>query len=121
MDTLISSDHLVEVVCFCVQWCGSCRTYQPVFEGVATEFEGLAWLRWIDIEDESEVLGDVDVDNFPTLLISRQNDVLFFGPLDPHAATLRQLVHSAVENRLPVVHDAEPCELVRRIAGMTKR
>jgi thioredoxin 1 len=38
---------------------------------------------WIDIEDQADVVGDFDVDNFPTLLIQRGATVTFFGTMEP--------------------------------------
>jgi thioredoxin 1 len=35
---------------------------------------------WVDIEDESELVGDLDIEDFPTLLLARGGRVLFFGP-----------------------------------------
>ena len=52
---------------------------------------------WIDIEDEAELVGAIDVENFPTLLIARGSEVLFFGTVTPHLSTLARLVQAAVE------------------------
>jgi thioredoxin 1 len=41
---------------------------------------------WIDIEDQADVVGDLDVDNFPTLLIQKHDVVAFFGTMLPDAA-----------------------------------
>lgn len=47
---------------------------------------------WIDVEDEDEAMGDVEVQTFPTLLIARGNQPLFLGPVPPSAAqTLRMI------------------------------
>lgn len=47
---------------------------------------------WIDVEDEDEAMGDVEIETFPTLLIARGNEPLFLGPVAPSAAqTLRMI------------------------------
>lgn len=38
---------------------------------------------WIDIEDDSELCGDLDVEDFPTLAVFRGNSPLHFGPSLP--------------------------------------
>lgn len=48
--------------------------------------------RWLDIEDEAEALGDLDVENFPTLLIGRAGFVLFTGPMLPQHKHLRRMI-----------------------------
>ena len=100
------------VACLCAQWCGSCREYAPLFEAAS----GLPPARfvWIDIEDHEEVLDEVDVDNFPTLLIARGDTVLFFGTVTPHARTLERLVETAARGELKALDDA-------RLAGLPAR
>ena len=50
--------------------------------------------RWLDIEDEAEELGDLDVENFPTLLIARGDNVLFYGTMLPHISHLERLLET---------------------------
>jgi thioredoxin 1 len=52
---------------------------------------------WVDIEDQSELVDPVEVENFPTLLISSKNDPCFFGTVTPHADTLRRLVQTYID------------------------
>jgi len=84
------------VACLCAQWCGACRDYRPVFAAVAARFEGIADFAWIDVEDESDALGDPDIENFPTLLIVNDGAALFLGPVMPQAQTAERLVRSAL-------------------------
>lgn len=86
------------VVCFCAEWCGTCRDYRATFEQ-AERAAGASAVRyaWIDVEDHDAVLGNLDVENFPTLLIARGNDVLFYGTVLPHARTLARLVQNALD------------------------
>jgi hypothetical protein len=44
------------------------------------------------VEDHADALGDFDVENFPTLQVQRGNDVLFFGPVLPHAGVVEGLL-----------------------------
>jgi thioredoxin 1 len=109
------SGPMLDVVCICAQWCGNCRDYLPVFEAMRERFAGAARLSWIDIEDQSEVLGDVEVENFPTLLILRGATPLFLGPLTPQSAVLAQLVQSALDGRLPAQIDPALQALAKRV------
>ena len=92
------------VVCLCAQWCGTCRDYRAGFDALADSLaDSLAderpafHFRWLDIEDEADALGELDIENFPTLLIRRGPQVLFFGVLMPHLAHLRRLLESLAE------------------------
>jgi thioredoxin 1 len=77
----ISRDEWV-VACLCAQWCGSCREYEIAFAQLADRHPEYRFV-WIDIEDHADVVGDFDVENFPTLLIQRGATVTFFGTMEP--------------------------------------
>jgi thioredoxin 1 len=70
------------VACLCAQWCGSCREYEIAFAQLAARHPEYRFV-WIDIEDQADVVGDFDVENFPTLLIQRGATVTFFGTMEP--------------------------------------
>ena len=92
-----ASPNLI-VACLCADWCGTCRDYREDFEHtVGAAPGGGVRAMWIDIEDEAELVGAIDVENFPTLLIARGSEVLFFGTVTPHLSTLARLVQAAVE------------------------
>jgi len=101
-----TDDPPLLVACLCAQWCRTCDAYRDTLAAVrdairlghpghATRFV------WVDIEDESELVGDLDIEDFPTLLLARGDRVLFFGPILPHAQTLDRLVRSALDAALP--------------------
>jgi thioredoxin 1 len=93
-------DNVLRVVCLCAEWCGVCRDHAAPFEETALAFGAKAEFTRLDIEDEAELLGPVDVENFPTLLIARGAQVLFFGTITPHAQTLARLVQGALAGEL---------------------
>lgn len=81
------------VACLCAAWCGTCRDYRAGFDAMAAHFPGARFV-WLDIEDDADLVGDYDVENFPTLLIQRHDSVLFFGTLLPH----HHILHRTLEN-----------------------
>jgi thioredoxin 1 len=81
------------VACLCAQWCGTCKDYAPLFGSLKAEFPE-AVFRWIDIEDESDLVDPIEVEDFPTLLIATGGQARFFGPVMPHIETLRRLIQS---------------------------
>ena len=81
------------VVSLCAEWCGVCREWRSDFASVASRHpEGR--FRWLDVEDESDVAGDLDVETFPTVLVARDGEVLFLGPILPQAALLDRMLTS---------------------------
>jgi hypothetical protein len=106
-----------QVICLCAQWCGVCRDWRAIFDAAAREHPG-AHFAWIDVEDEADAMGDVDVETFPTVLIARGSDALFLGPVQPSAAQLSRLIASLATGdaaRAP----AEAGPLLARIAPLT--
>ena len=81
------------VACLCAQWCGTCGAYRAVFEQLAQRHPDMHFV-WIDIEDQADVVGELDVDNFPTLLIQKNAVVAFFGPMLPDARLAERLIQS---------------------------
>jgi thioredoxin 1 len=82
------------VVCLCAAWCRTCEDYGPAFAQHAAA-SGDARHVWIDVEDDEELVGDIDIETFPTLLVLQGDRPMFFGPVLPHVdiveRTLRAL------------------------------
>ena len=110
------------VACLCAEWCGSCREYRATFAALAERFGGEAEFAWIDIEDESDALGDPDIENFPTLQLSDSGGLRFLGTVTPHLATAERLVQNALAGQLPPIggEQAALAERVRTLVGTRK-
>jgi hypothetical protein len=80
-----------QVICLCAAWCGVCREWQPALRGLRDAHPELRF-AWIDVEDEDEAMGDVDIETFPTVLVARGHEARFLGPVAPSAAQLAGLV-----------------------------
>lgn len=87
------------IACLCAAWCRTCDAYAPVLQAataaLAAQHPGLA-VRWIDIEDEADLVGEVEVETFPTLAVVDAAAVRFFGPLTPQPETLQRVLRSAL-------------------------
>jgi hypothetical protein len=79
------------VACLCAAWCGVCRDWQPLFVAQARANPHLRF-AWVDVEDEDEAMGDVDIETFPTLLVARGDEVLFLGPIPPSPTQFTRLL-----------------------------
>lgn len=107
------------VACLCADWCGSCREYRDTFEQVARDRPGWRFV-WIDIEDESDALAafDLDIENFPTVLIARGGELRFLGTVLPHAATLMRTVDAAQRAGLQTPAPVQAQRLVARVRAI---
>jgi hypothetical protein len=91
-----------------------------VFDALERHFAGQARFVWLDIEEDAAVLGDVDVEDFPTLLIADGDTCRFFGPVTPHGATARALVQRALRGELPPLPDEQLHGLPRRLRALSR-
>ncbi len=98
------------VACLCAGWCGTCTTYRATFEQLAARHPDKHFV-WVDIEDQSDVVGDLDVENFPTLLVQRGETVAFFGTVLPDPSLAERLLAAQVSH-----DDAE----LERLAASTE-
>jgi len=81
------------VACLCAAWCGTCASYRAAFDGLAARHPDKTFV-WIDIEDQADVVGDLDVENFPTLLLQHGDTVAFFGTVVPDPQVAERLIVS---------------------------
>lgn len=84
------------VTCLCATWCTTCELYRQTFAEMAKLFPETKF-RWIDIEDESDFVGDVDVVNFPTLLITEGRQIRFFGTVTTQLRVLEAMIAASAK------------------------
>jgi len=94
--------HQALVVCFCADWCDTCRRYQADYAALAKASPDTIFV-WADIEDHPDLLGEAEVENFPTLLVTIGGQARFYGPLLPHIGHLRRLLERGDETGHAVV------------------
>lgn len=100
------------IACLCAGWCGTCDSYRATFEQLAARHPGLRFV-WIDIEDQADIVGDLDIENFPTLLIQHDDVVAFFGTVLPEGALAERLIAAQL--------DTAPADLARLATGSEER
>ena len=86
-----NTDRSLVVISLCAAWCNTCGEFREAFERIAVE-RGDVQFVWLDIEDDHEICGDIDVENFPTLAVFRGDVPVHFGVSIPQEATLARLI-----------------------------
>jgi thioredoxin 1 len=79
------------VIALCAAWCDTCSEFRATFERIARTRPDMVFL-WLDIEDDSELCGDIDIENFPTLAIYRGERLLHYGVSLPLEGTVSRLI-----------------------------
>ncbi len=112
----------LHVACLCAAWCRLCESYAELFRQVTHELQarhpGLR-AHWIDIEDEAELLGELDVETFPTLIVADAQGVRFAGPLTPQPETLQRVLRAALANPGGSAQPAEVLAFAQRLRHRT--
>jgi len=99
----------------CAQWCGVCREWRTAFDAVAARRPQERFV-WVDIEDEEDAIGDLDIETFPTLLVGTADQVLFFGTVLPSPQLLERLL-AGVEDSPTGKPAADAAALLHRLVS----
>jgi hypothetical protein len=91
----VESNREFLVACLCAAWCDTCTAYRSGFLAMAERFPR-AEFRWVDIEDDAEAVEEIEVENFPTILVRRGGETLFQGVLLPHHSHLERLLQELI-------------------------
>jgi len=85
-------DHgMVAVVALCAAWCDTCAEFRNTLDRLAQARPDIVFV-WLDIEDDSAICGDIDIENFPTLAIYRGERLLHYGVSLPQEGTVARLI-----------------------------
>jgi len=87
--TLDSND--IVVLDFWAPWCGPCKGFAPVFEKVASENTDVTFAK-INTEEEQELGQMFQIRSIPTLMIFRDNIIVFSQPGALPEAALNEIV-----------------------------
>lgn len=106
----------LHIACLCAAWCRTCESYRDTFEAACAELpQDDLRVHWIDIEDEAELVGDLDIETFPTLLVTDGKSVRFAGPLTPQPETLKRLLRAHWADATAARVDVGYLELAARL------
>ena len=72
---VLQSDVPVLVDMFAT-WCGPCKMMAPVVEEIAKEYEGIAKVGKVDIDQDSDLAARYSIMSVPTFLIFKNGEVV---------------------------------------------
>jgi thioredoxin 1 len=79
------------VLDFWAAWCGPCRAFAPVFEAAAKKHDTIVFGK-VNTDEEQELAAGFRVQSIPTLMIFRDNVLLFEQPGVLPAAALDEVI-----------------------------
>ena len=69
-------DHPLAVVDFWAPWCAPCRAFAPVFAAAAARHPDALFAK-VNTEDQPEIAAQFGIRSIPTLMIFRDNIIVF--------------------------------------------
>lgn len=75
----IIADNEIVIVDFWAEWCGPCKSFAPTYEKVSALHEDIVFAK-VDTEKEQELAAHFQIRSIPTLMIFREQVVLFAQP-----------------------------------------
>ncbi len=99
------------VACLCAAWCKTCAEFRGTFDKLASENAGSRFV-WVDVEDDSALVGDIEIENFPTLAVFRGVKPLFYGVTMPQEGVVARTLASLARA------DRDEVDVPEEIAGL---
>lgn len=84
------------IIDFWAPWCAPCRNFAPVFEKAAERHSDIVFAK-INTEEQQELAAQFQVRSIPTLMIFREQIILFSQAGSLQAPQLEQVLSKAKE------------------------
>ena len=107
LSAAVRDPERIVVVTLCAAWCDTCTQFRDTLERIAGARRDMTFV-WLDIEDDSAICGDIDVENFPTLAVYRGTTPIHFGVSLPQESTVARLVDALAARPMPLADAPAP-------------
>jgi thioredoxin 1 len=93
----------VVIVDFWAPWCAPCRAFAPTFEQASEQHADVVFAK-VNTEEEREVAGAFNIRSIPTLMVFRENVILYAEAGSLPAQALEQVITQVKGIDMPAVH-----------------
>jgi thioredoxin 1 len=99
----ISNNDLV-LIDFWAPWCGPCRSFAPIYEQVSQKYPSVLFAK-VNTDQEQALAGNFNIRSIPTLMIFREQIIIFSQAGSLPASALEEVIKKALELDMDVVRE----------------
>ena len=100
-ETIETNDFVI--VDFWAPWCGPCQGFLPVYEELSEQFPDIVFAK-VNTEDEQELGAGFQIRSIPTLMMFREQVILYSEPGALQKSQLEDLIANAKGVDMADVH-----------------
>jgi len=95
-ENLVSTinDNPFVIIDFWAPWCGPCQSFAPVYEQISEKYPDIVFAK-VNTEEEQEIAAQFSIRSIPTLMIFRDQIIIYAEPGALPAQTFEQLIEQA--------------------------
>lgn len=99
----ISNNDLV-LIDFWAPWCGPCRSFAPIYEQVSQKYPAVLFAK-VNTDQEQALAGNFNIRSIPTLMIFREQIIIFSQAGSLPASALEGVIKKALELDMDMVRE----------------
>ena len=84
------------IIDFWAPWCGPCKNFGPVFEAISEKYPDIVFAK-VNTEEQQELGGMFQIRSIPTLMIFREQIIIFSQPGALPGSALEEIIGKAKE------------------------